>query len=200
MMIKADMNDTHSFDLSLTDLAAEIDDEISRELHGQQDDTAESKAKVELENIGRHICFNIPGNQLSIPLSSVLEAGELQVVQPLPFLPDWLEGITNIRGEIISVINLAQFLNIPDAVPKKKQTFIVVHDSEIKTALIVDKITGTRLLYRNEDLELKNSSSESIAADFLAGSALFLQENVENEMNLLNVKNILSSVRLKWNI
>ncbi|MCI5140935.1 MAG: hypothetical protein D3909_04245, partial [Candidatus Electrothrix sp. ATG1] len=91
----------------------------------------------EQQEIGRHICFDLGDKHLAMPLSLVVEVGELENVRPLPFLPEWVYGVTNIRGEIVSVTDIALFFNIAERPQKKKnRTFIVVYNGEMKTAVV----------------------------------------------------------------
>ncbi len=181
----------------LSALLGEIEENISRELHDQKEESTGSQKQnqSDLEAIGRHICFNLAENQFAIPLSSVLEIGELQVVQPLPFLPSWLEGVTNIRGEIISVVNLSELLELSNSSLVRDQTFIIIHDENIKTAITVDSISGTRLLYRKIGSDNKKDASEFNTIKFTGDSAIFVNEYVENIIDLLQVNDILSTIR-----
>jgi chemotaxis signal transduction protein len=183
----------------LADLLISIDKEIAGELR-KQGGVPQAASDRELEEIGRHICFTLGGRQLAVPLTLVLEVGELEVVQPLPFLPDWVRGVTNIRGEIVSVTDLAVFFNIASTASEEGRTFIIIHDGDVKTAVIVDRITGTRLLYRKKRGEVPkdagNSDSKSVLSQFLSGSAVFLLNNTERELELFDGGQLLSSIRI----
>ncbi|MCI5146997.1 MAG: hypothetical protein D3923_16110, partial [Candidatus Electrothrix sp. AR3] len=120
----------------------------------------------------------------------------LESVRPLPFSPNWINGVTNIRGEIVSVTDLSVFLNIPRESRKKSRTFIVIHAHGIKSAILVERITGTRLLYSKEGMVFQKDTKKNIPTKFLAGSALFLSENVEKELELFDGKKLLPSIRL----
>ena len=95
----------------LTALLREIDREISATLL-EYGDGLSVTADDRHQEIGRHICFELGGKRLALPLSLVDEVGELENVRPLPFLPEWVHGVTNIRGEIVSVTDLALFFRI----------------------------------------------------------------------------------------
>jgi chemotaxis signal transduction protein len=187
-------HDISNSDAGLADLLSAIDREIAEELRLEQLHTDGAGAVEVLEEIGRHLCFMLAGQHLAVPLSLVLEVGELETVRPLPFLPAWAEGVTNLRGEIVSVTNLAVFFRIAEKISRKSRTVIILHENGIKTAAIVDKITGTRLLYKKEGLT--GSGATVIPAEFLSGPALFLTENGENELKLFNSGKLLSALRL----
>lgn len=187
-------HDISNSDAGLADLLSAIDREIAEELRLEQLHTDGAGAAEVLEEIGRHLCFMLAGQHLAVPLSLVLEVGELETVRPLPFLPAWAEGVTNLRGEIVSVTNLAVFFRIAEKISRKSRTVIILHENGIKTAAIVDKITGTRLLYKKEGLT--GNGATAIPAEFLSGPALFLAEDGENELKLFNSGKLLSALRL----
>jgi purine-binding chemotaxis protein CheW len=190
-----------SQELNLNSLLRAIDTELAEELRKEQNQVFPALAPVRTrEEIGRHICFRLANQHLAVPLSLVVEVGELETVRALPFLPDWTEGVTNIRGEIVSVTNLALFFKLYNRATKKNRTFILLHDNGIKTAIMVDKITGTRLLHREEGVALQTTPSDatSIAlADFLQGTAIFLAGEETQELALFDGRKLLAALKLQ---
>lgn len=178
---------------SLAELLAGLDAELAEELRREQRIPAESGPSAALQEIGRHICFTLADRHLAIPLALVLEVGELETVRPLPFLPDWADGVTNIRGQIVSVTNLAAFFRLA---AKKSRTFIIIHDSGMKTAIVVDRITGTRLLYRRDGMTFSGGVA-AVPADFLSGPALYLTEDGERRLELFDGRKLLAAIRLQ---
>lgn len=178
-------------------LLALIDEKLAAGLHGQNESTPGDGEKEGRDYIGRHICIDLAGKRLAIPLSAVLEAGELQEVHPLPLLPRWLSGITNIRGEIISVVNLGLFLDPQNRSGTREHAFLIVHDDTLKTALSVDRIIGTRSLYRSPAEESGKGAETGSPAPFIAGSACYREEDSELvEIDLFDLDSFLSSQKL----
>lgn len=183
---------------NLEDILGKIDNQISKKLREQQDrsETSTSQNETELTSIGKHICFHIADSLIAIPLDFVREAGDVQFVHPLPFVPNWLEGITNIRGEIVSVINLANFLHINAPQPVPGQKFIVIHYDEITTSILVDRIMGTRQLYEKKN-QFSNEQSR-LTPDQFTTKALYLQDTIEREIDLLNIDNFLPATKISF--
>ncbi len=191
----------NSQELSLSNLLTAIDTELAEELRKEQNQLADSVVVRAREEIGRHICFRLANQHLAVPLSLVVEVGELETVRPLPFLPNWAEGVTNIRGEIVSVTNLILFFRLAGRSARKNRTFILLHDNGIKTAIMVDKITGTRLLHREEGIELTAKSSGDLTSttltDFLQGSAVFLTGEETQKLDLFDGRKLLAALKLQ---
>ena len=61
----------------------------------------------------RLLQFMVPGMphiDLALPLVQVLEVGELPPVTPLPFTPFFVTGVSQWRGQLITVIDLAALM------------------------------------------------------------------------------------------
>ena len=90
----------------------------------------------------RYIRFSAADTQLAAPLEKCLEIGHLPQITPLPNLPSWLLGVSNIRGEILSMVDLKGFFHWPTRRASPLDMFIVVSDRDMKTALVVDRVLG----------------------------------------------------------
>ncbi|MCP3898598.1 MAG: chemotaxis protein CheW, partial [Desulfobacteraceae bacterium] len=155
------------------------------------------------KDIGRHICIELAGKEFAIPLSSVLEAGENLSVQSLPLLPDWITGITNIRGEIISVVNLSLFFDIKDSeqITKHKlidinKSYLIIHNDTIKIAILVDKILATRPLYSLVNKKFKNAQKKDMLSKHFSGQAFYERDNVQKGIFLFDLDKFLYSGKL----
>jgi purine-binding chemotaxis protein CheW len=181
----------------LPELLKLINSDLTAGLRAETDDNLVVETKKKREDLGRHICIEVAGKQMAIPLSAVLEAGALQLVQSLPLLPGWLSGITNIRGEIVSVVNLALFLDRTNNSSGIARSFLLVHDDTLKIAVTVDRIVGTRSLYRSL-MEPSGQGVETIVPTvFFAGRAIFDEQGAAKEIDLFNLGAFLSSHKLR---
>ena len=61
--------------------------------------------KDSLEN-DKYIVFQIADNKFSIPLMSAKEVVECNGTQELPKAKEYFDGVTNIRGEVVAVIDI----------------------------------------------------------------------------------------------
>ncbi len=182
---------------SLPELIAAIDHEIAEVLKLQPATNPHPDRAEEQKSLGRHICVNLAGQHLALSLSTILEAGELQGVEELPLLPDWLRGITNIRGEIISVVDLGLFLGIKDKKSRTGEPFLIVRDGETKTALIVDKILGTRPLYQAATKNGNLDDHTDEAGEYHSGLATYKEGEGEKTITLFNINALISSARFR---
>lgn len=103
----------------------------------------------EQENAEKHIIFRLDEDTFGVPLGSVAEVCRSLPVTSLPNVPVWLSGISNLRGNLLSVIDLHAFEE--DHVPASKSKIIVLNDSQrnVSIGLLVDQIIEISLLEKD---------------------------------------------------
>lgn len=90
-----------------------------------------------------HIAFILGDHEMALPIDGIQEVGDLPSVTPLPHLPLWIKGIVQIRGEILSVIDLVTLFEMKDTRRvSTKQFFIYFKQQELKFCLVVNRIIG----------------------------------------------------------
>jgi chemotaxis signal transduction protein len=196
--VSGDAGDSRSKGCELVELARLINEELAAGLCDRIEKPGGSSEHEGRRGLGRYICVEVVDRQMAIPLSSVLEAGELQQVQSLPLLPPWLTGITSIRGEIISVVNLALFLDHKNQSSANVRSFLVVQEDRLSMAITVDRIIGTRVLFGLSETQSVNDAEMAASApDFSAGCAFYEDQGGEVEIELFDLQAFMSSRKLR---
>ncbi len=99
-----------------------------------------------LEEAGteRYIVFSLGRARYAVPIGAVIEVGAVPPVTPVPHLPAWVLGVTNLRGEILSVVDLAGFLGASPEGPAAGGRMLVVRGEaeEPFAGLVVDQVAG----------------------------------------------------------
>ena len=173
---EADDNDASpaaSLDALLSEISTAIDGSDVAETFGAKQETQiESDDEDELAvDLGpRHVVFEVGDQQYGIPLDGVLEIDRCGKVTSLPRTPNWLRGVTNLRGQILSVTDFRDLLGMADQRRTVGEKIIVVHSErhDASTALVVDRVLGIRNL-RGEQGPLEGLSDRlAVFADSLA--------------------------------
>lgn len=97
----------------------------------------------------------------------VVHAERIAVV---PCAPDFIEGVINLRGNIISVIDLAKILNIHDKTRVGERWVIVVDAGPIEVALHIDVFHGV-FDVPESSIEPPLATLEQMSAQYLKGEA-----------------------------
>lgn len=95
-------------------------------------------------NLQRHVVFLLAGTRYAVPVTDVMEMATVPRITQLPNVPDFVRGITNLRGEVLAVIDLRQFLSLGANSDPYRERMLVVKspDSEATAGFIVDSVRG----------------------------------------------------------
>jgi len=71
-------------------------------------------------------------------------------VTRVPGAKPWLRGIANLRGQLLTVVDLKSFLGAGSAAAERQARVLVVASRDVPTGLIVDEVLGFRRFGSNE--------------------------------------------------
>ena len=174
-------------ELSLHELAARI----ARETLGSPSEAGPQDAA----NLGlKHVLFVLDDTPYALPMQNVLELQRLPRITSLPSVPGWLRGVTNLRGEVLSVVDLRSLLGLPEGSNSVTQRLIVVRSTqeEIATGWIVDRVIGVRRL-TTTDMQPCSSLTTGATVGFLSG----IVECDGQLVAVLDVNRVLSSPEMR---
>lgn len=115
----------------------------------------------------RFLCFTLGKEEYSIPLLSIKEVIGLPEVTPIPQSPSHFMGIMNLRGQVISVMDLRQKLSIKS--PNTEETSVIILDlGDYNLGVVVDKVNSVQML-NQEDISEKPIVENNKAHDYITG-------------------------------
>lgn len=96
---------------------------------------------TELPAARRFVLLSIAAGHYAIPEAYVTELERVPRITLVPQTPPWMRGVTNVRGDIVSVIDMHRFLQL-DTEPGPSARLLVVRllDEPFTTGLIVDAV------------------------------------------------------------
>jgi purine-binding chemotaxis protein CheW len=100
--------------------------------------------------------------------SYIGEVYPLKDLTPLPCTPPFVLGIMNVRGNIISVIDLRKFFDLPEKGLTDLNKVIIVHGDTIEFGILADAVLGSRRIPVT-DLQLSLPTITDVRADYLKG-------------------------------
>ena len=181
---------------SMEAVISQIDREvqtISLNVQGNAASASSGKTKKSQANQSKFIIFSLGGSKYAVPIHQVLEVGEPQRITPVPNVPDWVLGVTNLRGDIISVVDCGAFLNIHERASLTLSSMCVVRNKrqDMTTSLMVDNIEGM-LNLEEQFIAQPEASSNNQMLIFLQG----IYDHGGQLLNVLNLEGLLSSMEL----
>jgi twitching motility protein PilI len=99
-----------------------------------------------MENAGEWsgIAFRIGRNNLVTPLEEVAEILEYPELSGVPGTRPWVRGIANIRGNLLTVIDLNGYLDGCMTVLTNRTRLLVVDHNGVSSGLVVDEVSGLK--------------------------------------------------------
>ena len=86
------------------------------------------------------VTLTLGGQLCGLPVLAVRDVLAGQIVAPIPLAPEAVAGNLNLRGRIVTAINLRRVLHLPPAAPASRAIAVVTeHEGELY-ALMVDQV------------------------------------------------------------
>lgn len=114
------------------------------------------------------VAMRLGTEPLAIETRFVREVIRPEKLTPLPGGPDFLAGLTNLRGEVLAVINLAVLLEIGRDQISNRPQVLVLGDDRVEFGVIADAIEEVRLLGIDEILDTPGSVA-GVSREYLRG-------------------------------
>lgn len=179
--------------VSLDDVVAGIDVSLANEATdlGETSESIEPRATGEVR---RHIVFTLAGSHYATPVGSVVEIGHVPPVTPVPNVPAWVQGVTNLRGEILAIVDLRRFFELEDDGTEGVGRMLVTRAAgeDLTAGLIVDDVRGVASLSA-ADLSAPTASYDDRIAPFVTG----VQERDGRRLAVLDLESLLNSREIR---
>jgi purine-binding chemotaxis protein CheW len=112
--------------------------------------------------------FCLASETYGIESAFVREIHLLKDFTPLPGVPSFAAGITNVRGQILSVVDLKKFFNLPDSGLGELNKVIILHNNRMEFGILADAILGTRSVPLDA-IQAPPATVTGIGAEYLKG-------------------------------
>jgi purine-binding chemotaxis protein CheW len=93
--------------------------------------------------------FRLAQEGYAVEQKHVREVHPLRELTPLPCTPRFVLGMINVRGQILPVIDVKKFFDLPEAGITDLHMVIIVHAEEMELGILADAVTGVRSIPLN---------------------------------------------------
>lgn len=119
------------------------------------------------ENESRYLLFRLGDELYGTPILGVREVLEPQAVKPVPNSVKYFAGVTNVRGEIVAIVDLRMRFG-HECSKTQTQAFVIFDSAVGPIGAIVDRVETVADI-REDDIERSPKVEMEIDADFLVG-------------------------------
>ncbi len=104
----------------------------------------EPERKGEAEEYLEVLAFLLAQETYAIETVFIREVYPLTELTPLPCTPDYIFGIINIRGQILTIIDMKKFFDLPEKGITNLNRVIVAQGETMELGILADEILGIR--------------------------------------------------------
>ncbi len=146
--------------------------------------------------IVQYLSFFIAGQEYAIGILQVREIIEYESVTRVPGAPEWIRGVTNLRGSVLPVVDLGMKFGLPPSTANRRSCIVVVEVAFLEGTLVMGVLAdavGQVLDLTPGDIEPPPAFGTPVHGDYLSG----LGKADKKFILLLNIDRVLSSQELR---
>jgi purine-binding chemotaxis protein CheW len=135
--------------------------------------------------------FVLGPEHYGIESSYIREIYPLNEFTPLPCTPSFVLGLVNVRGQILSVINIKKLFDLPEIGLTNLNKVIIIRANHMEVGILADAILGVRCIAR-EILHPALPTQTGIREEYLKGIT-------KDPLVVLDVERIISDEKILVN-
>lgn len=116
--------------------------------------------EVEKKNLKQFCVFKAGSEEYALPMDLVKEVVKSTKQAPLPQMPDYILGMTNIRGNIYGIMDLEVFFRVGSNA--KHNFLLVLNLDDFNMAIGIAEVPDSLIVDMEEIEELKSSTLKSV--------------------------------------
>lgn len=122
-----------------------------------------------IEETDKYLLFHLGGEEYGIHISDVQTIEEMQEITAIPDMPLYVKGIVNLRGNVISLIDLRLFFSMENREYDDRTCVIIVRTKEAEVGLVVDTVSEVREIPSEDISEAPELKSNTDSNNYLYG-------------------------------
>ena len=148
----------------------------------------ETQTSSRTQSLTEVVEFYLAYERYAIESRYIKEVFALKDLTTLPCTPSFVLGIINVRGQIISVIDLKKFFELPEKGITNLNRVIIIKKAGLEFGILADSIVGVKIIDCDK-LQLSLPTLNGVRADYLKGVT-------EDHLIVLDGEKILTDKRI----
>jgi purine-binding chemotaxis protein CheW len=144
--------------------------------------------KEETEEYIEVVEFLLAYERYGIESAYVREVYPLKEFTPLPCTPQFVLGIINVRGQILSIIDIKKFFDLPEKGLGDLNKVIILHSDQMEFGILADVILGVQSILLSK-IQPSLPTLTGIREEYLKGVT-------DERVVILNAEKLLSDKKL----
>ncbi len=136
------------------------------------------------------VTFMLANEEYGVPISQIQEIDRLSKITKVPKAATFIEGVTNLRGEVIPVLDTRKRFDLELKAPDDRSRIIIVDLGGVKTGLVVDSVREVLNLAKKDIAPPPQAVGSGVEKQFISGIGKV--DSGKRMIVLLDVEKILS--------
>ncbi len=150
------------------------------------------ETKIKFDNRVQMVGFKLGNEEYMVEINKIREIIMTAEITYVPRVSAYFEGVINLRGRIVPIINLRKKLNMPIQEITRTTRILIMEILDMSVGFIVDRITKV-IIIPEKNIDATPTTFGSIAAEFITGVGRF-----ENKIiGWINVEKIIEDCMVK---
>lgn len=117
---------------------------------------------------GQSVAFKLGREEYGVSILHVQEIKRLTDITRVPYTPDFIKGVMNLRGSVLPVIDLKKRLGLVQEPYSEDTRIIIVKVEDISVGMIVDAVTEV-LAIGPDNIEAPEAVVDGNGNNFISG-------------------------------
>ena len=128
-----------------------------------------------------HMIFVVNNQKYALSSKYIIEIIKMLPIEKVPFLPNCMKGIINLRSTIIPVMDARMRFDMDPIDYNERTCIIIIENNMYKMGLIVDAVNEVINISPNQSMKMNsNSNKEEYKQNFIKGVS-----EINNEIQLI---------------
>lgn len=132
--------------------------------------SSDNDAQKASGDASRFLVFNLNEESYALPLLKVREVIAQTEVTPVPYTPPHFKGVMNLRGQVISVIDMRLKFKMKAQDANGETAIIILDLSPVALGVVVDAVNSVIALHESQ-ISPSPDIESSISTDYISGIA-----------------------------
>ncbi|WP_027397528.1 chemotaxis protein CheW [Anaerovibrio lipolyticus] len=135
------------------------------------------------------VAFKLRNEEYGFSILNVQEIKGLTDITRVPFAPEFIKGVINLRGSVLPVIDLKRRLGLEDTPYTANTRIVIVQLDEVSVGMLVDAVTEVRTINADDIDSTRAVTGTDANSRFISGigkvdGRLIIQLNISEIIGL----------------
>ena len=122
-----------------------------------------------MANEDQVVAFKLRNEEYGFSILNVQEIKGLTDVTRVPFAPEFIKGVINLRGSVLPVIDLKKRLGLEDTPYTANTRIVIVQYDEVAVGMLVDAVTEVRTINADDIDTSRTVTGNDSNSKFISG-------------------------------